>query len=110
MGTDSTARGCVVHNTGAYTAVSTHEDFFCSYDADKAGGYSTDGPFNLLRITRDGHTIDIDGMDPQTHRCEAVGFIHVGDHVYVDGRNYWGAGPINPNGYTTTNVGDAFGC
>lgn len=102
-------RGCVVHNTGQYTAV--RDDFFCQYDAIVAGGYSSNAPFNLLRIVRNGQTIDIDGMDPNTPRCQSTGFIQPGDHVYVDGRNYFGpTTSINPNGYTTTSVGDSYHC
>jgi hypothetical protein len=110
VSTDLDARGCVVHNVGEHTAV--REDFFCEYDAIRPGGYVADGPFNLLRIVRNGVTIDIDGMDPKTPRCAATGFIRPGDHVYVDGRNYFERSITvsNPNGYTTMSVGDAFHC
>jgi hypothetical protein len=98
----------VVHNTGQYTAA--RDDFFCQYEAVVAGGYKSDGPFNLLRIERGGQTIDIDGMDPKTPRCEPTGFIQPGDKVYIDGRNDLSGAAVNRYGYTTTKVGDPFGC
>jgi hypothetical protein len=100
-----------VHNAGQNTAA--HDDFFCQYDAVAPGGYTADGPFNLLRITRNGQTFDIDGMDPKTPRCQPRGFIKPGDHVYVDGRNTFDSvlsRPVSPYGYTTMSVGDAFHC
>ena len=72
--------------------------------ADAMRVASADGPFNLLRIVRNGQTIDIDGLDPNTPRCQPTGFIQPGDHVYLDGRNDFGPGPVNPNGYTTASV------
>lgn len=87
-----------------------HDDFFCQYDAIVAGGYTTDGPFNLLRLVRNGQTIDIDGMDPSTPRCQPLGFIQPGDHVYIDGRNAFNGETVPASGYTTANVGDSFHC
>jgi hypothetical protein len=93
----------VVHNVGGtLVGVSTTSEFFCSYDAVAPGGYTSDGPFTQLRITRDGNTIFVDGY--KAPRCEPTGFIKPGDHIYVDGRN----GP--QYGYTTTSVGDVFHC
>jgi hypothetical protein len=111
---DGKSRGCVVHNAGFNTAV--REDFFCQYDAVVAGGYTTNGPFNLIRITRHGETFDIDGMDAATPRCQPTGFIQPGDHVYVDGRNTFSHGSpqgdtdVVKYGYTTLSIGDGFKC
>lgn len=100
------SRGCTVHNVGQSTAF--RDDFHCQYDAIAPGGYRADSPFNLLRIVRNGVTIDIDGMDPNTPRCQPTGFIRPGDHVYIDGRNM-NPPPHDPV-YSTIQVGDDFGC
>ncbi|GAC1316780.1 MAG: hypothetical protein NVSMB12_13990 [Acidimicrobiales bacterium] len=104
-----TARGCVVHNAGAYTFAGTPGGFFCSYDAIAFGGYTANGQFNIIRITRGGRTIDINGFTAP--RCAATGLIHPGDHVYIDGRTS-GTQPPNPpaGGYLTASVGDAYHC
>ena len=98
-----TARGCVVHNTGAYTFAGTPGGFFCSYDATAPGGYTANGRFNIIRITRGSQTIDINGFTAP--RCAPTGLIHPGDHVYIDGRS---GGPSAS--YITASVGDAYHC
>jgi hypothetical protein len=120
VGADPNARGCVVHNTGAQLVVGrTPSEWFCRYSATTRGGWTTDGPFNFVRITRkvNGQTVWLtyDGADP-AYRCEPTGFIHPGDDVYVDGRDpstldQPGTAPPPPGyRYTTTSVGDAFHC
>jgi hypothetical protein len=100
------ARGCVVHNAEVYSPpLGMPQDghaFFCSYDALRPGGYTTSAPFVIVRIVRNGRTIDVDGHSGPM--CEPTGFIQPGDHVYVDGRN--GA----QYGYTTLSAGDVFHC
>ena len=108
-GSNPSARGCVVHNTGTYSQ--SHDDLHCTYDAINPGGYSSDGTFNMIRIVRDGRTITIDGT--AAPNC-ATNLIQPGDAVYVDGRNDFDSNgyPTSPgsNGTTTTKVGDDFKC
>jgi len=108
-GSNPSARGCVVHNTGTYSQA--HDDLHCTYDATNTGGYSSDGAFNMIRIVRNGRTITIDGTAAPL--C-ATNLIHPGDAVYVDGRNDFDSNgyPTSPgsNGTTTTKVGDDFKC
>ncbi|MBV9253705.1 MAG: hypothetical protein JO054_05705 [Actinobacteria bacterium] len=107
-GGNPSARGCVVHNTGTYSA--SHDDLHCTYDATAAGGYVSDGPFNMIRIVRDGRTITIDGT--AAPQC-GTNVIQPGDAVYVDGRNSFDSNgyPTSPSGATTTTkVGDNFKC
>src|SRR5207253_4972796 len=108
-GSNPTARGCVVHNTGTYTQ--GHDDLHCTYDATNPGGYSSDGPFNMIRIVRNGRTITIDGTAAPL--C-GTNLIQPGDAVYVDGRNDFDSNgyptSTGSNGTTTLKVGDDFKC
>lgn len=108
-GSNPSARGCVVHNTGTYSQ--GHDDLHCTYDATNPGGYLSDGPFNMIRIVRDRRTITIDGTAAPL--C-ATNLIQPGDAVYVDGRNDFDANgypsSTHSNGSTTTEVGDDFKC
>lgn len=109
----SGARGCVVHNVaGTGIASGGHPTnggdgptaFFCSYDALRAGGFTTTAPYVIVRIVRHGRTIDIDGRTGP--RCEPTGYIQPGDHVYVDGRNF----DVSKYGFSTLSAGDVFHC
>lgn len=107
VGASEGERGCEVHNIGAAVNDGQGNDIYnqwwCTYDAVKPGGYIADGPFLEMRITRGEQVIVIDGRTAP--RCRPIGFIQPGDEVYVDGRTRDASQP-----YTTTRVGDRFGC